>query len=233
MLPRRPLSQARGDRTREIIGVDGAPGGWVAATREKVEGHATFRELLRAHPRGVFFVDMPIGLLAARAGSGDRPCDKEARAALAARRGSVFVPPRRDQLALADEPYRAGLGIAAQTHGILRKIREVDTHRRDPRIREAHPELAFLLANEGEPLPPKRTSAGRQARGRVLRDVGVRFNATGLGVRATRADVDDAAILVWLGEQAMAGRVGHFGAEPLVIWGRRLDHAPEGEAPMR
>lgn len=204
---------------RAVVGVDGAPGGWVAATRAGVAGHARFADLLRAHPGAALFVDIPIGLLSARAGSGDRACDKLARAALAPRRGCVFPPPRRDQLALADASYRAGLGISAQTHGILRKVREVDRHRRARRVHEAHPELAFLLANDGAPLAPKRTPQGRRQRARILRELGLQFAATGLGVRASRADVDDAAILVWLGEEALAGRVGFYGEPPHAIWG--------------
>lgn len=221
MLPRGHLPEAGRGRAR-VVGVDGAPGGWVAATRGGIAGFATFRALLDAHADAALFVDIPIGLVRAKARSGDRPCDKAARAALRPRRGCVFPPPRRDQLALADAPYRAGLGISAQTHGILRKVREVDAHRRDPRVREAHPELAFLLANGGAPLAPKRTPEGRAQRGRILRRLGLRADATGLGVRATRADVDDASILVWLGEQALAGRVGCHGEPPMAIWGRPL-----------
>lgn len=211
-----------------VVGVDGAPGGWVAATRRGVAGFPRFDDLLRAHPDAAIFVDIPIGLLATRAGSGDRPCDKLARAALLPRRGCVFPPPRRAQLALADERYRAGLGLPAQTHGILRKIREVDWHRKDPRLREAHPELAFLLANDGRPLDPKRAPEGRRRRAAILRRLGLAFDERGLGVRATRADVDDAAILVWLGEEALAGRVGYFGEPPMVIWGRARARARAG-----
>ena len=223
--------------TSAVVGVDGAPGGWVAATRQGVRGFASFRALLDAFPDASIFVDIPIHLLAEGA-SGYRACDREAKRALGPRGGSVFVPPVRRQLALADEPYRAGLGLSVQTYGILMKIREVDAFREDPRLHEAHPELAFLLANDGRALAPKRTPEGRAQRARILERLGLRFDETRLDVRATRADVDgpagpsgqtrlrrvdvdDAAILVWLGEAALAGRVGYYGKSPMIIWGAR------------
>lgn len=200
------------------VGVDGARGGWVAVTRVAVRGYARFADLLADHPDGLLMVDIPIGLLATRRGTGDRPCDKAARAALRPSIGRVFAPPRRDQLALAGEPFRRGLGISAQTHGILPKIREVDRFRRDPRVREAHPELAFKLAT-GRVLPPKRSAAGKTGRERALRKLGLLSPLRGLGVRAKEDDVNDAAILCWLAERALAGEVGYYGEPPLVIWG--------------
>ena len=186
-----------------------------------MEGFARFDEILAAHPRALVMVDIPIGLLDAGA-SGYRACDREAKVALGARGSSIFVPPTRAQLALADRPFRAGLGISAQTHAILPKIREVDAHRQDPRVREAHPELAFLLASGGRALPPKRSPEGRAARGRIRRRLDLLFEATGLGIEAKRDDVDDAAILCWLAEQAIEGRVGHYGEASLAIWGAPL-----------
>lgn len=217
------------------VGVDGAPGGWVVATRRGVEGFPRFADALRAFPDALVMVDIPIGLLTARAGSGDRPCDKEARRALGPRRASVFPPPRRDQLALAEAPWRPGLGLNRQTHALLPKIREVDRLRKDPRVRaaglpgtatwptgrvcEAHPELAFLLAT-GRALASKRTPEGRAQRRRALRERGLLVEERGLGVGAKEDDVHDASILCWLAEEALEGRVGAYGEAPLLIWGR-------------
>lgn len=217
-----------GSPSRRAVGVDGARGGWVAATRGGVQGFARFADVLRAHPDALVMVDIPIGLLATRAGSGDRPCDKEARRALGPRRASVFPPPRRDQLALADAPWRPGLGLNRQTHALLPKIREVDRFRKDARVREAHPELAFLLA-AGRALAPKRTPRGRAQRRRVLGERGLLFDERGLGVSAKEDDVHDAVILCWLAEEALAGRVGAYGEPPLRIWGARTRAA--GGAP--
>jgi predicted RNase H-like nuclease len=218
----RTASISTSSTATEVVGVDGARGGWVAATRAGVQGFARFADVVATHPEAALFVDIPIGLA-----QGDRACDKAARRALGPRRASVFPPPSRAQLALADMAWRPGLGINRQTHALLPMIREVDAFAADRRVREAHPELAFLLAS-GRPLASKKTAEGRAQRARVLHRLGLRFDATGMGVGAKRDDVDDAAILVWLGEEALAGRVGFYGEAPFVIWG-----APQTPRPSK
>ncbi len=123
-------------------------------------------------------VDMPIGLPA----TGPRHCDQEARDLLGAARSRVFLHLRRPLLGFAHDYQAAnqwakkdGKGLSVQAFHILPKIREIDewiAPRRQARLKEAHPELAFARLNGGDPLPSKATPLGLRARKRLLRDAG-------------------------------------------------------------
>lgn len=209
------------------VGIDGCRAGWVLVSRRRprdapaVRVVARLDDALREIPiRGtIAMIDIPLGLLDARMGSGDRACDKLARRALGRpRSASVFPPPRRDQLALAGAPWRPGLGLNRQTHAILPRIAEADAHR--ARLREAHPEIAFERAGVDVALP-KRSPAGAAARERALIARGLGGLPVPRGARPD--DVRDAAILCWLAGEARARRVGAYGRGEMRIWG-----APRG-----
>lgn len=80
-----------------VVGIDGAPGGWVAAVLDTDWGgadrwsarfHRTFVEAIASYPHvQCIGVDMPIGLLE----DGARQCDLEARKLLGPKRSSVFT----------------------------------------------------------------------------------------------------------------------------------------------
>ena len=155
-------------------GVDGARGGWMAARAlddgtTSVAFVKTFAEA-DAHDAPLA-VDMPIGLPEE---VGFRACDRVARERLGDRRSCVFAPPPRWLLDAADfaevqrrVAERGGAGLSRQSFGLAEKVREVDAHvrnRSDDRIVEAHPELCFLVLNQGEPLAPKATPEGREQR---------------------------------------------------------------------
>ncbi len=115
-----------------IAGADGCKHGWVFVY--KIDGKldamvaTTVREALDRLPRDtVLAIDIPIGLPKA----GDRPCCRQARKLLQARRSSVFPVPVRACVAARthDEAkemhYRAdGRKISAQAWAILPKIRD-------------------------------------------------------------------------------------------------------------
>ena len=161
-------------------GVDGCKGGWVMVRRYVERGTADFmifqrwRDLPTAD---MVAVDMPIGLPE----TGSRGCDTLARRKLGQRGASVFLGLRRPLLEF--ETYdqarlwakEDGFGLSKQAWYLLPKIREVDetvTPASQARIREAHPELAFL-ALQGSPLEhPKKTPEGQKTRMDLLRENG-------------------------------------------------------------
>jgi predicted RNase H-like nuclease len=184
------------------MGVDGARGGWVAAclygdslhdedppgwqTRlelfSTVEDLVAFRQV--AGDRAAVTIDVPIGLL----DSVDyRPCDLEARELLGDRRNSVFAPPARYMLAVADDydaicrlvdkrrkTNPAAKGLSPYAAGITPKVKEVDDFVRAHRdseewLWECHPELCFQALAEGPVPPPKASAAGLIERLRLVR----------------------------------------------------------------
>jgi predicted RNase H-like nuclease len=185
------------------IGVDGARSGWAAAclyadsvhdedasrqTRlhllPTIQDVAAFREA--AGGAAPVAIDVPIGLL----DSVDyRPCDLEARGLLGDRRNSVFAPPARYMLAVADdydaicrlvdrerETNPAAKGLSPYAAGITPKVAEVDDWVRAHRdseewLFECHPELCFQALADGAVPPPKASAAGLMQRLRLVRAV--------------------------------------------------------------
>lgn len=180
-----------------FCGIDGSRGGWVAVflppagpSRAWAGVYARWSDI-PLDGIEMAAVDMPIGLPV----TGSRGCDMQARGLLGAARSRVFPHLRRpllrfigDWRAASEWAKRDGKGISKQAFNILPKIAEVDrwiAPRRQARVREAHPELAFARLNRGVPLPSKATADGIMARRRLLRIAGF----TGLGAvwRAVKA----------------------------------------------
>ena len=192
-----------------VLGVDGAPGGWVGAL---VDGTDVSFLLLPdaaaalAVPAAVVAVDMPIGLPE----RGRRACDLAAKRLLGRAHPRVFLTPPRGVLdapdyAEAGRRHRRladGLGLSVQTWHLVRKIREVDAVADDPRLVEVHPELSFALL-AGQVLPPKRGSEGRARRVDALRqwlpDLGSRVTVP----RGT--DALDALAAAWSAKRWLEG----------------------------
>jgi predicted RNase H-like nuclease len=170
----------------EFVGVDGCPAGWVvvAQTRDGGLGCAvlpTFESVLARHCRALILVDVPIGLR--DSGWEERLCDREARRLLKRRGSSVFPPPVRAALYVADykaasvvnrERTEGRRGLSRQSWAIAPKIREVNEcltgrHAPLPRVREMHPELCFWALDGGRPLRyNKRTEEGYRERTALL-----------------------------------------------------------------
>jgi len=164
-----------------VCGVDGCPGGWVAASRKigdldfEFSLHRRFAELVHGVGRSALVVvDIPVGLTAA----GARECDRAARQFLGRpRASSVFSAPIRP--ALKARTWQQACRIRErverkryqrQSFGIFAKVREVDTllraePRHQKRVREAHPEVTFAAMNGGLGMThPKKSRAGRGER---------------------------------------------------------------------
>ena len=149
-------------------------------------------------------VDIPIGL----AEHEPRQADLAARAALGARRASIFLTPVRAAVEAADytgaaAAHRAatGQGLSRQAYGLAAKIREVDGWVRTAAlpVLEVHPELSFASTPGGPLRHGKKTWAGAVERRRRLAAAGILLDGD-LGPDPGRAGVDDvldAAAAAW------------------------------------
>jgi predicted RNase H-like nuclease len=173
-----------------LAGVDGCPGGWLAAFLHP-HGHGArlwvvpdFAALLKGpESPAVIAVDMPIGL-PERSGLGGRAAENAVRPLLGARQSSVFSVPSRAAIYCDDytgacaraletsEPPRK---VSKQLFNIAPRIREIDAMlRADPaaalRVFEVHPEVAFWRLNRGRALTePKKVRSRPYEPGLVLR----------------------------------------------------------------
>lgn len=168
-----------------VAGADVCRGGWALATLE-LDGDAppTIRlverfdevvEEVEAGELDAVAVDIPIGLPE----RGPRACDLAARKLVGPRRSSVYPAPIRPLLgarthaeATARRREIEGRGVSVQTFGLFERIIEVDsliTSVHQGRIRESHPEVVFARL-KGESLEhPKRRTAGRAERLKILK----------------------------------------------------------------
>jgi predicted RNase H-like nuclease len=153
------------------VGV-GGPVRWVEVAGQDAEG---FRRVLDvAGDAAAVGVDCPIGLPR----DAWRPVDLLAKRRLGPASARVFLAPPRAVLAAPTyaearavaRQVMAGRGVSAQTYGLRRIVLAVDdvlTAGGGGRAIEVHPELSFMaLAGRapGDPLPSKKTDAGRAAR---------------------------------------------------------------------
>ena len=207
-----------------VLGVDGCPGGWVAA---RVDGtaltwHCGDLATVLAVDADVVGIDIPIGL---PPGARRRSADLEARQALGSQRSSVFFTPPRVALEAVDQPDATRLsraagsaGVSIQTFHLLSRIAEVDDLlRRDRRaagrLVEVHPELSLRRLG-GRVLPSKKTADGRAARLEVLRRwlPALQLPAP-LPGRARPDDCLDAAAAAWSAFRWRAGTAEVLGDE--------------------
>lgn len=173
-----------------LAGVDGCPGAWLAVFARPDGDILPprivkrFADIAFGDERpAIIAVDMPIGL-PEQSPAGGRLAEREARALLGERRSSVFrIPSRRAvEASVAPEPADArerffaacavaretsddSKGFAKQGFYILDKVAEVDAFLRAHddyvgRVFETHPELAFVMMNDGAPLElPKKVKS--------------------------------------------------------------------------
>jgi predicted RNase H-like nuclease len=163
-----------------IVGVDGCPGGWIAAATRPGEPpaaptvHRSLADLFSAlHDVAVLAIDMPIGL-PDQVGPGGRGPEAALRHHLGQRQSSVFSVPSRAAVmcpdyaaacaaawATSDPPRK----VSKQCFHLFPKVRELDDFlRADPvragRVFESHPEGAFMTMNGGRPLAqPKKVKS--------------------------------------------------------------------------
>lgn len=175
------MSRSLPPRPLHATGVDGCPGGWVAA--RLVNGAVTWAvapvdgigDLVRRDC--VTGIDMPIGLL----DTGRRECDALARGELPGASSRVFTTPPRAVLELgptapndvAQETCRSlmGAGVSRQALHLAPRILALDALLAADRnlvAVEVHPELSFA-ALAGRVLDRKASPGGRQQRRDALR----------------------------------------------------------------
>jgi predicted RNase H-like nuclease len=171
-----------------LAGVDGCPGGWIAAfvrpasDEVRIALAPRFADVL-AEARGIVAVDMPIGL-PERTGAGGRAAENAVRPLLGARQSSVFSVPSRAAIDAADYAAACVAALASsdpprkvskQLFNIAPKIREIDALLRAdaalaPRVFEVHPELAFWRLNGERALTePKKVKSRCHEPGLALR----------------------------------------------------------------
>jgi predicted RNase H-like nuclease len=211
-------------QAKRAAGVDGCKAGWILVAREAsgVITSACFEtaeELLRQEPRpDVLAIDIPIGL----PDRGSRQCDREARAALGARRSSVFPAPLRAMLGAASWQeaceIRNGLEgrrISQQAWAIVPKIREIDAALRRERergawVREVHPELCFRTWHGAPMAHAKRRRRGHLERLALVSEYFGVAAFSEVRVRYAKGDVADDDILdafaaLWTAERILRG----------------------------
>ena len=173
-----------------LAGVDGCPGGWIAAfvrpsgDEGRIAVFARFADVLAAPERpAIVAVDMPIGL-PERAAAGGRAAENAVRPLLGARQSSVFSVPARAAIFAGDyaEACRLALEtsepprkVSKQLFNIAPKIREIDAVLRADAgaaagVYEVHPEVAFWRLNGERALnEPKKVKSRPYAPGLALR----------------------------------------------------------------
>lgn len=244
-------SSATSERTGMSIvaGVDGCRGGWIALLKD-MDGITppafvlcpSFRDVLDLGAI-IITIDMPIGFPDFME-AGGRGADLQARAILGPRKSSVFPAPARPALMATSyeeaceinrdctNPPRA---LSQQSFNLFRKMREIDmamTPALQERIHESHPEFAFCMLNDVEPLPhSKKDPVGAAERQALLEDAG--FESTLLTGRpfprskVTADDMLDAAVLALVAEKIHKGTARRVPRDPardakglrMEIWG--------------
>ena len=221
------------------VGIDACKTGWVAVVLrpgERAEAHhlASIDVLRAAVPDvEVVAIDIPIGLPV----SGRRAADLEARAALGARRSSLFITPVRESLVAATHLAATttsvrltGSGISQQSFALAPKIFEVEAwlHLAPCPVFEVHPELAFTVMIGAPPTASKKTWAGMIERRTALAAVGIVLDHVG-GDASKRAAVDDmldAAAAAWSATRLLDWTARSFpdppevgpDGRPMAIW---------------
>ncbi len=209
-----------------VLGVDACRGGWVGLTDDGTGWFGPTIDALVAAaatdgPLACVAIDIPIGLPT----SGPRRADVLARAAIGARRSSVFETPVRAALLAATHAEGSALnraatgrGLSQQAYALRHKVLEVDAWLPDARVPviEVHPELSFATA-AGRPLEhPKKTWAGLQERLSILASHGIQVPAElgAAGATAAVDDVLDAAVACWTAGRHARGEAVPFPDPP-------------------
>jgi predicted RNase H-like nuclease len=199
-----------------VLGIDGAPGGWVGAlvTGSAVSWYGGSLAHLAGLGAAVVAVDMPLALPVDGA---RRTCEVEARRRLGAQRSSVFFAPPAAVLRARSHPEASELsraagsvGVSLQTWHLLPKVREA---LEVPGLLEVHPELSFRAM--GPVTASKKTATGRAERTALLQQW-VPFALP--SPRPSRAGVDDcldALACAWTAARWLRGEAEVLGEEVL------------------
>lgn len=206
-----------------VAGIDGCRGGWIMVRRAgrrapTIHIAARWADL---PPADMVAVDMPIGLPE----TGARGCDLDARRLLGPKRSSVFTGLRRPLFGFADYPSANawgksdGAGLSKQAWFLLPKIREIDdaiAPADQARVRETHPELAFMRLAGAPVMDGKRTPGGEGRRVALLRAAGLDVAPlrAQLDRRAAADDLIDAAVLSLVAARMVRGTATCLTSDP-------------------
>ena len=197
---------------KNISGVDGCRGGWLAFQFDgKKWGGDLFEginDLYNESDSQLILIDIPIGLRTNE--YSERLCDLQARKILKKRKSSIFPAPSRfalncNEYRLASQKNKetTGRGLSKQTFNIIPKIREVDNFIRSKnynprmkRIREVHPEVCFWGLNGCSEMEYNKKSAlgiyeRMQVLGAYIEDAAKIFDQTRGGFKKNQVADDD------------------------------------------
>jgi predicted RNase H-like nuclease len=208
---------------KTVVGIDGAPGGWLAVmwgVDVRFQLFKSIRDVLDI-ATDVIAIDMPIGLprLSGRA------AEQAARQLLKRRSSCVFTVPARTTIEARDATFAQACAIneenstpkrkfSKQSFGIFGKIRELDivmTPAMQGRVHEVHPEISFAMMNDGTALETrKKDEAGRKQRTKLLLQSGFpwhrmpenQYPRKDLG----RDDLIDACACAWSARRILEGK---------------------------
>lgn len=216
-----------------VLGVDGARGGWIGVRWDGTTAEPLFEASLAdliqtAGPVAAIAVDIPIGL----ADDGQRRCDISARPMLGPRRSSLFTPPATGALDLPDyatanawSKAHTGQGLSKQAWMLVPKIREARDLAARVELHETFPELTFRAMHGGTPLThAKRTWTGLRTRLELLTEHGITIGAdVGPAGSVAADDMIDAGALSWSAMRIARGEAEHLPAdlhpgEPSIWW---------------
>lgn len=221
----------------EYIGIDGCPGGWLAvrwngssfsSPRVEFLGSIADLNLSGVHACAI---DIPIGFMDVSV-PGGRRAEIEVREFLKGKASSVFSAPCRKALEAASfeealaingknsEPR--GIGLSLQSYNLIPKLREVDgfmSPERQHVLHESHPEVAFAIMNNNQPvLSRKRSKTGQEERWHLLISNG--FPADKMQVpeqsslRWAKDDLLDACACAWSARRIAEGTSLRFPSNP-------------------
>jgi predicted RNase H-like nuclease len=173
-----------------VIGIDGAPGGWIVVTWDKTASYQLHRNIsdVLALQADVIAVDMPIGLPK----YSGRNVEPIARQILKGKASSVFSVPARAAIQDDQLTYQQACDVnmkhsvptkkfSMQSFMIFPKIRELDrliTPELQTRVHEVHPEVSFAVMNGMKAvLSKKSTGEGRAKRISLLIAAGFPWDA--------------------------------------------------------
>ena len=211
-----------------LAGVDGCPGGWVAAIDRGTGAYEILvvpllQDLLEREAFELIAVDIPIGLTE----TGPRPNDMETRRFLGPIRGTSVMPAPIRPAATAKTHREAdairkaveGKGVAIQAYGIYAKVAEVDALMRSSEkarktVVEVHPEVSFALWSGAPVVAKKKTAEGAAIRRALVEAEFGPVPAHGYPSRILQKDdVLDAFAALWTARRIEAGTARTFGGE--------------------
>jgi predicted RNase H-like nuclease len=208
---------------KTVIGIDGAPSGWLAVIWGKNLTHQHFQSLhdVLQLDAEIIAIDMPIGFPE----FSGRTVEKIARQMLKGKASSIFSVPARAAIENEKASYHEACLInmrhseppkkfSRQSFGTFPKMRELDrvmTPELQARVHEVHPELSFAEMNNKQAVVSKKSRVeGREERIKLLEASGFPWpqlsGPTYLKKDVADNDVVDACACAWSARRILEGQ---------------------------